>query len=74
MAIHSYNSGMFVVACFLNIKSDGAKQLELYCNSNQVLLLQLDIRNNESISNAFYSVSDLLEQNCELSKIFSQFL
>lgn len=58
---------MFIVACFLNLKSDGAKQLVSYCNASRVLMLELDIRSSESISKANRSVAQLLEQNRELS-------
>lgn len=60
---------MFIVACFLNLKSDGAKQIESYCNSDRVLMLQLDIRSSESISKANRSVAELLQRNQELSNL-----
>lgn len=53
-----------VVACCLNLKSDGAtKLMKTFSGSNQVHVIELDITDSASISVANQYVKNLIEKN-----------
>lgn len=69
MAIKCNNLGMSVVACVLNQNSEGALKLKESCDKNRLIIVELDLKNTETISNAYKFVSDLINNNKKLSKL-----
>lgn len=61
--MHCYDMNMFVIAACYDLSSDGAKNLQIYCEEKRFLLVQLDIRRMESIQMVYGTVCALLKSN-----------
>lgn len=68
MAVKCKNLGMSVVACVLNKNSEGAIKLKETSDKTRFFIQELDLKNSETISNAYKSVLDLFNNNKNLSK------
>lgn len=76
--LHRYNMAlycnlelnMFVCAACLNMDSEGARKLLEQCDPKRILLIELDIRKSASILHIEKTITNLLSNDSNLSKIF----